>query len=363
MNDTSVIFCDRMPKSLLREYIQKDKKYYKCVFLKKRKCFLFRKDEDAFFYKPSLRYQLLSGNKNKWREIIIEFEKIASDIMSDAVNLEDIENSPGFKSWENDILNHRKENRRKTVLAKKKIVLDGEIELRENILTTSIVKLKDIPNTFRNKIVVYLPIDSKYYKWIKFLDKTPNFKFYVIRKNDIKLISNFSNFINLEQFMQHKTFRKIATATRAIKLLDLIKNLDYYGKYDSFFDNLLTNKREKISNIREYVRENRFWGMDNEVRESIYSIALEKNLFDPKILSDVLEVENLIDDLKFLKYIKLDFSTPQYKKESMNIVYQLLKYRKQNKDDLENFDIIITLTPKEKKEEKEEEKELIINGI
>jgi len=248
--------------------------------------------------------------KNQWRDVIKEFQYVASFYTKQFNNLDDIQIS---KQW--------LDARRKTPLkvnsdGKRQVKLEGEVIAKEATALHNYSETKnckfvsatyDLKDFYKRKdLYVYTshenaakldPLFGIFTKqYVKFITFSPR-ELGVIEKIKIH------NLISLEEFMKGNTkpFKRTITAYLINTLIQEYKNV--FTKSPAIIKGFSIKLSEKLRILEEYSNKNHQRHLNANLYESMLVIAQEQNLFDIPMYNLYLDVKKDLERLYFLKPI------------------------------------------------------------
>jgi hypothetical protein len=301
-------------------------------FIKKQSSFpLFGKSSGYDNYHTILNLDKFP--KDKWRDVIKEFQYVQSYYVNQFKDLDSI-----------DIPKQWSEARRKKPLkvdsnGVKRVKLSGEIIVKEatalcNYSTTK--NCKFVSQTYALKdfyklknLYVYTSHDNadKLDKLYQTFNKQ-YVKFITFSARELTAINKIKihNLVPLEEFMEGKTqpFKRVITAGLIYRLIS-----DNYYVFEklSIIPEISKDLYERLSVLREYNRNNHLYITD-ELFNSMLVIAQENNLFDIPVYQEYLSAKKDLEQLYFLNAIMQVF--PAYSKPVVMVkaIVDLCKYHK-----------------------------------
>jgi hypothetical protein len=285
--------------------------------------------------------------KSEWRSIIVEFQKVLTQLEKNFINLDELVVPDSF------IQMKRMERASKKVVAPKvkRNKLAGEIAVKELVplerfvygKTSKLVpQVVDLSKAHKKP---YLTVYGKQEdaalmdKWFTVFPKTV--KFVVITERELKLLKDIKirNWIKMEDFVKgdHIVFRRAATA---YLIKRLISKHEYVFLHATALDKISTDLSKKLVDLKLYSTNNYLAG-DLRLYEEINRIAKEMNMFDNSIYSTYIEMEKFLNENVYinnlLKHVSR-YSGIDY--EMKDMLCDLMKYHRRRLN-WQNYKIVL----------------------
>ena len=296
--------------------------------------------------------------RNKWREIIKEFQYVQSLFLKNVTNLNDYVIP---QEW----IDGRKKKRISISSGgERKVKLQGEITCKraEQLLRYNDGNnCKFVPSTYK---LAHLSKQSCLFVYTTHEDKMKldalyeisakqKITFLTFSDRDIKTINklNIHNLMSYEKFMEGKNmpFKRLVTS---YLIKSLIGKNNYTFARKTNLQSISKSLFEKLEKLDNYYRQN-YTSTGDSVLSAMLTVAEEHNLFDTNIYTEYLETKALLEKLTFLEPIINKMSNRDEELLFKNILCDLFKYYKV-RIDYENYNISLN---------KEELSEEVIEGL
>jgi len=313
------IIVSRNPTKLKKQFfIEKYKGYY---LMYKEKEMYYADASSPDYYK---NYQF---NYAKYFDNTIDIDsvkKIEEELLSYCIDFTDLDGHPEFILWNKK----RKEKIKSNITVNK----NNKEDININICTDSHFYDKAVfkPGILNlEQLNVYLDSDfnMEYIKRLYLLKKAPYINFITLNKPNMKKIKekNLPNCVTFEEFKNTKPFYRICTALLFKKLF--IK-YDFIFHYRAIPLNLFDKKlSETVKEIEKYISDNIYINsniINNEFVNAMLLEAQKNKSWDNTIIHHYNYLENKLENLSFLKYIKqTNYLTDLEKKEIVKIINKL----------------------------------------
>lgn len=336
-NHATLIYTDHKPKGVELEYL-KDVVQGSAYFLYK----MGDKKLGRLYYDRFLgniqrqSYISLLGlkklPKEKWRQVIVEYQGIEASIIAKIRKIEDLQPT---EEW----LAERKANRAKR---QKRVLLEGSISLKigkraqrgdnNMMFEAHSSPLKDL---HKNKFLsVYATndqreeLDKLYRISMCPKGKGEGIRLTLISKNDVKKVQGIHNFISIERFMKGDNirFKKIATAALVAQFIEkhevVFSSIPFIRVFSDDF-------AAKLRGLEEYEKNNNPSGYDHddEIIKEIIKVAEEYKLWDYKGFDLLNEVQKEIGIFDFMLCLDRD-ETDVLDEKTISLGREILKGRK-----------------------------------
>ena len=264
-------------------------------------------------------YNLLELNnygKHLWRRVIQEYQSIQKRYSDKLLDLDAIEIP---KAW----LDNRKVKSVSTGGSGRRIKLEGELIGKIAVDTERYTNrsCKFVPETFKLQtfpkfpgLIIYTHHDknddleriygvTRFRKYNRASADSMQFKLITFSERELKNVEKLEvhNLMSYEKFMEgkNKPFKRLVTAYVIYKLMEANKAL-FEKKHH--FDSISKDLYDKITRLRDYRMQN-FLTTNETLYQAMLEVAEEKNLFDPEIYDDYLDVKKLISKMPFITSI------------------------------------------------------------
>jgi len=276
---------------------------------------------------------LRSVGKEKWRDLIKEFQFVNNQICSRWNDETGLENKQEYIDWLADKKLKAKENREKGIITGNYIPLNkqkGQITLniaRDSSRADSGVvfdkTVVDIANLHKlGKLHILVDKAQAYLQ--HYVSMFPNVRFIFISPREIKYIDKLKNFKNMEEFTKSKPFARFATAALINDVLDVVPDNEEII-YKAF------PKYEKLKEKLEEYKEEHYIRASRDIVNMVLEVSKEANLWDHTIYSDVKEFREIMGKFGFLSLVNLERNyNEEHLRIAKNLVYIMLKWQKIN---------------------------------
>lgn len=312
------IIVSKNPTGLKKQFLIEKYRGYYLIYKEKEMYYADANSPD--FYKD---YQF---NYAKYFDNIIDIDsvkKIEEELLSYCIDFIDLDNHPEFLLWN---------KKRKEKFKSNASVYKNKEDININICTNSsfygkVVFKPGVLNTKQLNIYLDSDFDIEYIKWLHLLKKSPYINFITLNKQNMKKIKekNLPNCVTFEEFKNTKPFYRICTALLFKKLF--IK-YDFILHYRAIPLNLFDKKlSETVKEIEKYISDNIYINSNTINNEFVNAMLLEaqKNKsWDNTIIHHYNYLENKLENLSFLKYIKqTNYLTDSEMKEIVKTINKL----------------------------------------
>lgn len=330
ISNWKIVIVNYLPTHKVKSYF-KDK--YECaIFIKKfcdRKLGKNDKQNSSTYY---YTLDLDDIPKENWRSKIKELNYVESQLKENFIYELDVENSQGFKDW----LEKRKKERVYKVSDSNYKVLDKKEDEVTIAFGRNSYAGKKI--TFEKETFKVSKLNQNPYLTIYFEDKDRATQYYNLigRKYKIALvgkreqlkIKNIHNFMTEQEFQKSKVFKRIVTSIMFDELIETYRSIYSRSSLD-IIQNLIKPLEKDIEILQNYTSKNGKTIRDNELLDSMVSIAKEYNLYDYQFMDVYNRCKESLDKYKFLNYIqKPDRWNEENVKEVNSIITQFLYHQK-----------------------------------
>jgi len=336
-SNSHYLYEDTIPfilKAYFRERHSSEKSFIKKVYSKT----LFPKISSSGYetnYLNSLN--LRKYPRNKWREIIKEFQHVQSLFLKNVTNINDYVIP---QEW----IDGRKKKRISISSGgERKVKLQGEITCKraERLLRYNEGNnCKFVPSTYKladlskqKCLFVYTTHDNKMKLDALYeISKQQKITFLTFSDRDIKTISklNIHNIMPYGKFMEGKNmpFKRIVTAKLISELIT--KNHKVFERLD-VIQTISTSLYETLLKLKEYNRENNE-SCHSNVFKAMLEVAIENNLFDENVYTEYVKMNELLSKFTFINSICNRISYNLETDEFVPILIDMFKYHKQRID-------------------------------
>jgi hypothetical protein len=291
--------------------------------------------------------------RDKWRAMIVEFQKLVEGITKDFINIDTLDVSQEF-------IEARKKASKSAVsiLAGpkvRKVKLKGEIickkaEDLERYVdgknckwvshTYDMAKFHQLPNLYVYGRVTDIEVMDKWYP----ATKKSNVRFITFSERELKVVEKIElhNLMPLSKFMEGKSkaFQRIAMAC----IIDKFYDANHYLMTNCIhLKDISIDLFNKIEALMQYKRDNFNANMSNPVRDAIIEHVNEIKMYDPTIIDDFRAVEKIAQKLPFLNIFLSKMSRYVHRdtgddKLMFNALVDLFKYHR-HRIDWKNYKI------------------------
>ena len=330
MDNYKIIVVDSEPKRRVKSYL-KDK-YSEALFITKICDRKLGKDDEqnktTYFY----TLELNKIPQHEWKNKIKELNYVENQLKENFIYELDIENSQGFKDW---VIKNKKERVYKSSNSNHKILNKQEDEVTIAYGRNSYARGKI---TFEKETFKINTLNQNPYLTIYFEDKDRATQYYeligkkykiaLIGKKEQLKIKNIHNFMTEQEFQKSKAFKRIVTSIMFDELIETYRSVYSRSSLD-IIQNLIKPLEKDIEILQNYTSKNGKTIRDNELLDSMVSIAKEYNLYDYQFMDVYNRCKESLDKYKFLNYIqKPDRWNEENIKEINSIITQFLYHQK-----------------------------------
>lgn len=312
------IIVSKNPTGLKKQFLIEKYRGYYLIYKEKEMYYADANSPD--FYKD---YHF---NYAKYFDNIIDIDsvkKIEEELLSYCIDFIDLDNHPEFLLWN---------KKRKEKFKSNASVYKNKEDININICTDShfygkVVFKPGVLNLKQLNIYLDSDFDIEYIKWLYLLKKSLYINFITLNKQNMKKIKekNLPNCVTFEEFKNTKPFYRICTALLFKKLFikyDFI--LHYRAIPLKLFDKKLS---ETVKEIEKYISDNIYINsniINNEFVNAMLLEAQKNKSWDNTIIHHYNYLENRLENLSFLKYIKqTNYLTDSEMKEIVKTINKL----------------------------------------
>lgn len=351
MYNYKIVVVDSEPKRRIKSYLQD--KYPDALFITKICDRKLGKDDKqnktTYFY----TLELDKITQPEWKNKIKELNYVESQLKENFIYELDVENSQGFKDW----LEKRKKERVYKVSDSNYKVLDKKEDEVTIAFGRNSYAGKKI--TFEKETFKVSKLNQNPYLTIYFEDKDRATQYYeligkkykiaLIGKREQLKIKNIHNFMTEQEFQKSKVFKRIVTSIMFDELIETYRSVYSRSSLD-IIQNLIKPLEKDIEILQNYTSKNGKTIRNNELLDSMVSIAKEYNLYDYQFMDVYNRCKESLDKYKFLNYIqKPDRWNEENVKEVNSIITQFLYHQKMYRGLHQELEFVV----------KEEEKEVV----
>ena len=351
MYNYKIVVVDSEPKRRIKSYLQD--KYPDALFITKICDRKLGKDDKqnktTYFY----TLELDKITQPEWKNKIKELNYVESQLKENFIYELDVENSQGFKDW----LEKRKKERVYKVSDSNYKVLDKKEDEVTIVFGRNSYAGKKI--TFEKETFKVSKLNQNPYLTIYFEDKDRATQYYeligkkykiaLIGKREQLKIKNIHNFMTEQEFQKSKVFKRIVTSIMFDELIETYRSVYSRSSLD-IIQNLIKPLEKDIEILQNYTSKNGKTIRNNELLDSMVSIAKEYNLYDYQFMDVYNRCKESLDKYKFLNYIqKPDRWNEENVKEVNSIITQFLYHQKMYRGLHQELEFVV----------KEEEKEVV----
>ena len=299
---------DRIP-GIKKDYIRSiTPRFEECTIFRKTPMKLFTKGGDYNCYYRILG--LKDHPKDKWRAMIVEFQKLVEGITKDFIHIDTLEVPQEF------IESRKRAAKSAVVIAGgpkvRRVKLKGEIVCKkaedlERYVdgknckwvshTYDMAKFHQLPNLYVYGRVTDIEVMDKWYP----ATKKSNVRFITLSERELKVVEKIElhNLMPLSKFMEGKSkaFQRIAMGCIIDKFYDANQ---YLMTNCIHLKDISIDLFNKIEALMQYKRDNFNANMSNSVRDAIIEHVNEIKMYDPTIIDDFRAVEKIAQKLPFL---------------------------------------------------------------
>lgn len=290
--------------------------------------------------------------KSEWRELIKEWQFVQKQVLDKfLIDETKVEWSKEYLDWLEDKKQRQKANRAKGMYVGKYLNKQvGDVTIAYSRLSaldkSSIVfekKVFPIKDLYKNKFITLYWEDTPENKQIasRYHHLTTCFKLKIalIGKKELTKIPKLHNFMQEQDYIKTAQFRKLATAIKAKKVIDIFDSI-YNGHVD-VIKNLVGKYYEDVQTLKKYYETNWSRYIPGELISSVMVIAEEHNYFDLTTMVIVDRVKKDIERFDFIPMLKVPstWDTEALKKYS-KVINQMLLFRKLYHKQFPDFDIV-----------------------
>lgn len=330
MNNHKIIVVDSEPKRRVKSYL-KDK-YPEALFITKICDRKLGKDDThnktTYFYTLNLD----QIPQHEWKNKIKELNYVESQLKENFIYELNVENSQGFKDW---VVENKKERVYQSSDSNHKVLNKQEDEVTIAYGRNSYAGRKI---TFEKETFKINKLSQKPYLTIYFENKERATEYYeligkkykiaLIGKREQLKIKNIHNFMTEQEFQKSKVFKRIVTSIMFDELIETYRSVYSRSSLD-IIQNLIKPLEKDIEILQNYTSKNGKTIRDNELLDSMVSIAKEYNLYDYQFMDVYNRCKESLDKYKFLNYIqKPDRWNEENIKEINSIITQFLYHQK-----------------------------------
>jgi hypothetical protein len=290
--------------------------------------------------------------RSEWRGLIKEWQFVQKQVLDEFITDEtNVEWSKEYLDWLEDKKQKQKANRAKGIYKGKYLnKQEGDVTIAYSRLSaldrSSIVfekKAFPIKNLYKNKYITLYWEDTPENKQIalRYHHLTTNFKLKIalIGKKELSKIPKLHNFMQEKDYIQTAQFRKLATAVKAKKVIDIFDSI-YNGHVD-VIKNLVGKYYEDVQTLKRYYEANWNRYIPGDFINNVMFIAEEHNYFDATMMVVVNRVKKDIERFDFIPMLRVPSS---YDNEAIKrygkVINQMLLFRKLYHKQFPDFEIV-----------------------
>jgi len=328
------VICEGVPTIHLKQYlINKFPRKELIVLKRSKKLKLFGSTSYMDICK------LYNWSKDKWRTIIQDWQRFENEFISTIPNFTGVQETPEYIKFVEDYKEEQKANRKSGYYSGNYKTLDkqkGDITISycrsKEIGIGYMFEKKAIPltNLYKEKCInLYFTEDTDKQLASNLYDLLrQKVKVCFIGKQEIKKVTNIKQFYNYKQFMDSKFFKRIVTSQLFANTIEQYETiLEKEGM--SIIKNCVEPFDNDINTLRKYTSKNGRQIKDNEVLESMKSVAKEQNLYDFELWDVYQRVKTNIDKYSFVSLLKNPNSywTKETTKEMNSLITQIMYHK------------------------------------
>ena len=347
----NIVVVDSEPKRRVKSYLQD--KYSNALFITKICDRALGKNNPTnsttYFY----TLELDKVPQHEWKNKIKELNYVENQLKENFIYELDIENSQGFKDW---VIKNKKERVYKSSNSNHKILNKQEDEVTIAYGRNSYARGKI---TFEKETFKINTLNQNPYLTIYFEDKDRATQYYeligkkykiaLIGKKEQLKIKNIHNFMTEQEFQKSKAFKRIVTSIMFDELIETYESIYNRSSFDIIRE-LIRPLEEDIKLLQAYTNKNGKSIRDNELLDSMITVAKEYNLYDYQFMDVYNRCKESLDKYKFLNYIqKPNRWNEENIKEINSIITQFLYHQKMYRGLHQELEFVI----------KEEEKQVV----
>lgn len=305
---------------------------------------------------PSYGYRALlrldTKPRSQWRALIKEWQFVQKQVLDKFLTDEtNVEQSQKYLDWLEKKKEAQKANRAKGIYKGKYLnKQEGDVTIAYSRLSaldrSSIVfEKKAIPvkDLYKNKFITLYWEDTpeNKQKASRYHHLTTNFKLKIalIGKKELSKIPKLHNFMQEQDYIKTAQFRKLATAVKAKKVIDIFDSI-YNGHVD-VIKNLVGKYYDDVQTLKKYYEANWNRYIPGELINSVMFIAQEHNYFDLEMMVVVDRVKKDIERFDFIPMLRTPsaYDTEALKKYG-KVINQMLLFRKLYHKQFPDFEIV-----------------------
>ena len=347
----NIVVVDSEPKRRVKSYLQD--KYSNALFITKICDRALGKNNPTnsttYFY----TLELDKVPQHEWKNKIKELNYVENQLKENFIYELDIENSQGFKDW---VIKNKKERVYQSSDSNHKVLNKQEDEVTIAYGRNSYTGRKI---TFEKKTFKINTLNQNPYLTIYFEDKDRATQYYeligkkykiaLIGKKEQLKIKNIHNFMTEQEFQKSKAFKRIVTSIMFDELIETYESIYNRSSFDIIRE-LIRPLEEDIKLLQAYTNKNGKSIRDNELLDSMITVAKEYNLYDYQFMDVYNRCKESLDKYKFLNYIqKPNRWNEENIKEINSIITQFLYHQKMYRGLHQELEFVI----------KEEEKQVV----
>lgn len=329
-NGYKIVVVDFKPERRIKSYLQD--KYSNTLFITKICDRKLGKDDKqnktTYFY----TLELDKIPQHEWKNKIKELNYVENQLKENFIYELNVENSQGFKDWTES---KKKERVYQSSNSNHKVLNKQEDEVTIAFGRNSYAGRKI---TFEKETFKINTLNQNPYLTIYFEDKDRAAQYYeligkkyriaVVGKREQSKIKNIHNFMTEQEFQKSKVFKRIVTSIMFDELIETYRSIYSRSSLD-IIQNLIKPLEKDIEILQNYTSKNGKTIRDNELLDSMISIAKEYNLYDYQFMDVYNRCKESLDKYKFLNYIqKPDRWNEENVKEVNSIITQFLYHQK-----------------------------------
>jgi len=347
----NIVVVDSEPKRRVKSYLQD--KYSNALFITKICDRALGKNNPTnsttYFY----TLELDKVPQHEWKNKIKELNYVENQLKENFIYELDIENSQGFKDW---VIKNKKERVYQSSDSNHKVLNKQEDEVTIAYGRNSYARGKI---TFEKETFKINTLNQNPYLTIYFEDKDRATQYYeligkkykiaLIGKKEQLKIKNIHNFMTEQEFQKSKAFKRIVTSIMFDELIETYESIYNRSSFDIIRE-LIRPLEEDIKLLQAYTNKNGKSIRDNELLDSMITVAKEYNLYDYQFMDVYNRCKESLDKYKFLNYIqKPNRWNEENIKEINSIITQFLYHQKMYRGLHQELEFVI----------KEEEKQVV----
>jgi hypothetical protein len=370
MDGVQLIEVNKIPTGKVRKYLL-EKYKGKLMFIKKVNTRRLGNIRFPLENSNSLNYTYIldldKDNKSLWRSLINEWNNVENEFKSKIINETWTEETKTYQEWLIKDKEYQKAHRATYGSSGKHKVLNkqkGEVTIaycqkslvrgKKHKFEKTTEKIETLHR--KPKVTIYFNEEEKEKAIELYKLVSGKWNVAIVGTREQNKIKNLHNFKTWKEFMDSNLFKRVATSLLFEKLTD---------RFDDIFDDdgidvlqTVCKPFEKdVNKLKEYTRKNGKYVKDNDLLESMITVAAENNLYDYSLWDVYQNVKQNIDKYAFVSLLKINTRNSEDVKNVKSLVNQIL-YHQQKYRGLHQ-ELEITLKQPELENKTEEVLELI----